>query len=78
MDGRTKLRIHMTNTVLNTGISEMFKKENNHTAVPPRTTTSKIKKVGTIDTRRYIAKITGTASENDIDAPKNDNKLKNK
>lgn len=59
MEGRTKLKIHILKTVLKTGNSEMPAKENNQTAMPPRTTTSNMKIVGTIETNKYIEKIKG-------------------
>ena len=52
--------------------------EKSHTATPPRIMISKIKKEGTIETKRYIANIRGTAFTIEISASKNNKITKNK
>ena len=78
MEGITKFKIHILSTVLKIGISDIPANENNQRAAPPLTTTSKIKTVGTIETVRYIAKISGMDCKRGILAPKNWSKLKNR
>ena len=61
----------MASTVLKTINSGTPAKENSQTATPPRITTSKIKRVGRMETKKYIAKINGMVSGKLIFPPKN-------
>src|SRR5690554_1134630 len=67
----------MTSTVDKTVNSDIPTKENNQTETPPLTTTSKIKRVGTIETSRYIVQISAIAVGNSISAPKKRSSKKN-
>ena len=68
----------MVKTVQSTVISGTASNEKSHTATPPRSTTSKIKKEGSMETRRYIVKISGAACKAEISASKNNKIIKNK
>ena len=75
MAGTTKFNNHIATTVLRIWSSGTPAIENNQTATPPRTTTSKIIIVGIIETSKYIVNIRGIASIKGIVAPKKSNRL---
>src|SRR5690606_1542618 len=64
--GSTKFKSHIASTVdkiINSGTPI---KENSQTATPPRITTSKMKNVGTMETKKYIVKISGIDTVSEI------------
>ena len=54
--------------------SETPSNENNHNAIPPRITTSKINIEGKTETSKYVVKISWKAVKTGMSAPKNNNK----